>query len=69
MKSAKWTWFAILYQTGFAYVIALIVFQLGSAFSGNMNVIGFVFAVLAIIGIIYMLFRKDKNNPKFIAKA
>ena len=31
MNSRKWTWFAIGYQCGFAYVIALIVWQLGCA--------------------------------------
>ncbi len=58
MNNAKWTWFAILYQCGFAYVIALMITQFGGAFTGNLNVIGLIFAVLFLIGMIYMLFFK-----------
>ena len=56
MNSAKWTWFAILYQCGFAYVIAFMITQFGWAFTGKVNVIGLVFAIAALTGIIYMLF-------------
>ena len=45
MNNAKWTWFAIGYQCGFAYVIALMVNQFGNAFTGNLNVVGLIFAV------------------------
>ncbi|MBR6308870.1 MAG: ferrous iron transport protein B [Lachnospiraceae bacterium] len=58
MNNAKWTWFAILYQCGFAYVIALMITQFGGLFTGNLNVIGLIFAVFFLIGIIYMLFFK-----------
>ena len=58
MNSAKWTWFAILYQCGFAYVIALMITQFGNAFTGNVNVIGLLFAIAALFVIIYMLFFK-----------
>ena len=58
MNNAKWTWFAILYQCGFAYVIALMITQFGGAFTGNLNVIGLIFAIFFLIGIIYMLFFK-----------
>ncbi len=58
MNSAKWTWFAILYQCGFAYAVALMVNQFGNAFIGNPNAIGLIFA-LAVLGVmIYMLFIK-----------
>ena len=40
MNNAKWTWFAIGYQCGLAYAVALMVYQIGSAFTGNLNVIG-----------------------------
>ena len=62
MNNAKWTWFAIGYQCGFAYVIALIVYQLGIAFSGAPNVIGLIAAVVLLIGILYLLFRKNKYD-------
>ncbi|MBO4616907.1 MAG: ferrous iron transport protein B [Lachnospiraceae bacterium] len=58
MNNAKWTWFAILYQCGFAYVIALMITQFGGAFTGNLNVIGLIFAIFFLIGMIYMLFFK-----------
>lgn len=58
MNNAKWTWFAIGYQTIFAYVIALIINQVGSMLMGNGNIFGFVIAIIAVIGIMYMLFRK-----------
>lgn len=58
MNNAKWTWFAIGYQTIFAYVIALIINQVGSMLMGNGNIFGFVIAIIAVIGIMYMLFIK-----------
>ncbi|HHZ07091.1 MAG TPA: ferrous iron transporter B [Clostridiales bacterium] len=61
MNSAKWTWFAIAYQCGFAYVIALMINQFGGAFTGNLNVIGLIFAIVLLALIIYMLFRPYKE--------
>ena len=58
MNSAKWTWFAIGYQTLFAYAVALGINQIGGAFTGNFNVIGFICALALIVGMIYMLFFK-----------
>ena len=60
MNSGKWTWFAIGYQCGFAYVISLIVYQLGCLFTGVGNVIGVIAAVLLIAGLVFLLFRKQK---------
>ena len=61
MNSTKWTWFAIGYQCGFAYIVALMIKQFGSLFTGNVNVIGFIFALAALAGIIYMLFKPYKE--------
>jgi len=58
MNNTKWTWFAIGYQCGFAYIIALMINQFGNLFAGNANVIGLLFAVAALALIIYMLFFK-----------
>ena len=58
MNNAKWTWFAILYQTGFAYAISLMVNQFGKAFGGNINIIGFVAALAVFAVMMYMLFFK-----------
>ena len=66
MNNAKWTWFAIGYQCIFAYVIALIVNQIGGIFEGNANVFGIIAAIALIIGIVYMLFKpyKEANTLK-----
>ena len=61
MTSAKWTWFAIDYQCGFAYVVSLIVYQLGSLFTGNGNAIGVIFAVLLLAAVIFLLARPYKE--------
>ena len=57
MNNARWTWFAIGYQCGFAYLIALMINQFGKAFTGNLNIIGLVVALAALAMMIYMLFR------------
>ena len=61
MNNTKWTWFAIAYQCGFAYVIAFLVTQLGGAFTGSLNVIGLIIAILVLVGIGYLLFRPYKE--------
>ena len=58
MNNTKWTWFAILYQCGFAYVIAFMITQFGGLMTGNVNAIGLILAVAALAAIIYMLFFK-----------
>ena len=68
MNNAKWTWFAIAYQCGFAYVISLIVYQLGMMFTGSGNVIGIIFAIIFVAVIAYMLFRPYKESNKLTAK-
>ena len=65
MNNAKWTWFAIGYQCGFAYLISFIINQLGGLFTGNVNVIGLIFAVAGIALIVYMLFRPYKEATTF----
>ena len=69
MNSRKWTWFAIGYQCGFAYVIALMINQFGGLFTGNVNVVGLIFAVAALVLIVYMLFRPYKEATKLTSKA
>ena len=58
MNNAKWTWFAISYQCGFAYIVALMINQFGSLFTGHGNVPGVIAASAALLLIIYMLFFK-----------
>jgi ferrous iron transport protein B len=58
MNNAGWTWFAIAYQCGFAYAIALMIYQFGLLFTGSVNVIGLI-AALAVLGVmVWMLFFK-----------
>lgn len=58
MNNPKWTWFAILYQCGFAYVIAFLVTQIGNAFVGGINILGIIISVAILACMIYMLFFK-----------
>lgn len=67
MNNAKWTWFAIGYQCGLAYVVALMINQFGGLFTGNINVPGVIAAVLLLAGILYMLFRPYKEATKLRA--
>ena len=68
MNNAKWTWFAIGYQCGFAYLVALMINQFGNAFTGSLNVLGLIAAVAALALIVYMLFKPYKEATKFSAK-
>jgi ferrous iron transport protein B len=69
MNNRKWTWFAIGYQTLFAYAISLIVYQFGLAFTGQIQILGFVIAVLLLIFLLYMLFKPYKEATKFTKRA
>ena len=68
MNNAKWTWFAIGYQCGFAYLVALMINQFGNAFTGSLNVLGLIAAVAALAFIVYMLFKPYKEATKLSAK-
>ena len=61
MNSAKWTWFAIGYQCVFAYAISLIVYQFGLLFTGAVNVVGLIFAILVLAGLCFLVFRPAKK--------
>ena len=68
MNNAKWTWFAIGYQCGFAYVVALMINQFGGAFTSSLNVLGLIAAIAALALIVYMLFKPYKEATKLSAK-
>ena len=68
MNSQKWTWFAISYQCGFAYAIALMVNQFGALFTGNGNVLGVIVGVVLLAFIVYMLVKPYKEATKLTAK-
>ena len=64
MNNARWTWFAIGYQCGFAYVIALMINQFGNAFTGKLSIPGLIVALVLLAGMIYMLFKPYKEATK-----
>ena len=67
MNNRRWFWFAVGYQCGFAYAAALVVNQLGLLFTGHMDIIGTVVALLLIVLAIYMLVRPEpKENRKAV---
>ena len=68
MNSAKWTIFAIAYQCLFAYAISLTVYQIGLLFTGNVNVIGLIFALAIVAGIIYMLVKPYHESTRLTKK-
>ena len=68
MNNHKWTWFAIAYQCGFAYVIGLMINQFGGAFTGNLNVLGLIVAIALLVLIVYMLVKPYKEADKLSAK-
>ncbi|MBQ9409757.1 MAG: ferrous iron transporter B, partial [Clostridia bacterium] len=68
MNNAGWTWFAIAYQCLFAYAISLMIYQFGSLFTGNGNVIGVIAAVAVLGAIVYMLFFKKYREATKLTK-
>ena len=68
MNNAKWTWFAIGYQCGFAYCIGLMINQFGGAFTGNLNILGLIVAIAMLVFMVYMLVRPYKEATKLTEK-
>ncbi len=62
MNNGKWTAFAITYECVFAYLVALCVYQIGSAFSGGLNIIGLIVAILIVVAFVFLLFRPYKES-------
>jgi len=60
MNNPKWTWFAIGYQTVFAYAVALMIYQFGTFASGGGFSVGTAAAVVVLALFIYMLVRPNK---------
>ncbi len=65
MNNTKWTLGSIGYMCGFAYVVSLIVFQIGGLFTGEATLgIGTIVAVILLAGILYLLFRKGYQGEE-----
>ena len=74
MNNAKWTWAAIGYMCGFAYVISLIVYQIGGLITGEVSFNLFTVVAIALAaGLVYLLFRKgyrgETNNLRAVDAA
>lgn len=59
LKNRKWFWFAIVFQNAFAYVVTLIVYQLGTLFTQGQFGAGTVFGFVFLAAILFGLFRKN----------
>lgn len=68
MNNGKWTAFAIAYQCVFAYAVSLVIYQVGMLFSGNVNIIGIIFAAAVVIFITYMLVKPYHDSNKLTKK-
>ena len=64
MNSAKWTAFAIAYQCAFAYAVSLMIYQIGSVFTGSINVIGLIFALAVLAFMLYMIIKPYKESTR-----
>ena len=64
MNSAKWTWFAIGYQCGFAYAVALMVNQFGQLFAGKVQILGLIAALAVLAAMLWLLFRPAGRRVK-----
>ena len=69
MNSAKWTWFAIGYQCLFAYAVALMVNQFGSAFAGSVNAVGLIVAIALLALMVFQLFRPYREATTLRSQA
>lgn len=67
MQSKKWFWFAIIFQNLFAYVVCLIVYQLGSVLTGGAFGIWTIIALILLAVLLFLLFRPDpyKNQKVY----
>ncbi|MGI5985623.1 MAG: ferrous iron transport protein B [Clostridiales bacterium] len=62
MNNAKWTWFAIGYQTIFAYAVSMCIYQLGNLFTGGVFGFGTAVALIITVLFVYLLVRRNKNQ-------
>jgi len=63
MNNPKWTWFAVGYQTIFAYLVSFCVYQIGALITGETAFgVATLIAILVVIGFIYLMIRKSKGK-------
>ncbi len=61
MNNAKWTWFAIGYECIFAWLVSLVIYQIGGLFAGNGFGFFTVIAIAVVACFIWLLFRPYKE--------
>ena len=69
MNSPKWTAFAISYMCVFAYVVSLIVFQVGKLFVGGVNAVGLIVALILLAFLCWQLFKPYKEATRLESSA
>jgi len=69
MNNAKWTWFAVGYQTAFAYAVSLCIYQLGSLFTGEGFSVATGAALLVAAIFLYLLFRPQQDRTMLASGA
>ena len=62
MNNTKWFWTAVGYQCGFAYLVSLVVNQIGGLFTGAGFSIWTIVAIAVIVAFIYLLARPYKES-------
>ena len=70
MNNAKWTWFAIGYECAFAYMVALVIYQIGAVFTSSVsvNVIGLIVAIAIVALGVWMLVRPYRESTTLTRK-
>lgn len=69
MGTWKWTFIAMGFQTGLAYLVALVIYQIGSAIFYGTNITGaFIVSALIVGAIVYLLFKAYMENKKTVAQ-
>ncbi|MGC2951936.1 hypothetical protein ACPTI3_14245, partial [Enterococcus faecium] len=62
----KWTWIAIGYQCGLAYLVSFVIYQLGHLLEGGQEALGTYLAILLMIGLVFFFLRHPKNKNQFL---
>ena len=57
-----WTLFAVAYQTGLAYAVSLVIYQMGRWFTGSGFGVGTAVAVALVLGFVYLLIRPEPKS-------
>ena len=69
MASASWTFFALGYQTIFAYVVSMIVFQLGTLFTSGIFTVATAIALILLAVVLFLLFRPSPKKYSYSSLA